>query len=150
MAFVHHRTIRFADTDAAGVVYFANLLSICHEAYEAALAAAGINLKTFFRGETIAIPIVHAEADYWQPFFCGEVCVITLSPVLLSPHKFEIRYRLQHPDQIGTDKAAGQAQTLHICIDRQSRERTPLPPELHQWLTHIPSNPDISGSARST
>lgn len=150
MTFVHYRTIRFADTDAAGVVYFANLLSICHEAYEASLAAAGIDLKAFFRGETIALPIVHAEADYWQPFFCGEVCVISLSPALLSPHKFEIRYRLQQPNQVGTDKAAGQAQTLHVCIDRQSRERMALPPELHQWLASIPSNPDIPNRERST
>ena len=42
MPFVYHRTIRFADTDAAGVVFFPNYLTICHEAYEESLAAAGI------------------------------------------------------------------------------------------------------------
>jgi hypothetical protein len=40
MPFSYVRTVRLADTDAAGVVYFARTLSICHEAYEAALAAA--------------------------------------------------------------------------------------------------------------
>ncbi|MDJ0549913.1 MAG: 1,4-dihydroxy-2-naphthoyl-CoA hydrolase, partial [Microcystis aeruginosa] len=30
----YERLIYLADTDAAGVVYFAHLLSICHEAYE--------------------------------------------------------------------------------------------------------------------
>ena len=45
MSFAYSRTIHFADTDAAGVVYFARYLSICHEAYEEALAAAGIDMK---------------------------------------------------------------------------------------------------------
>ena len=34
MAFAYYYTVRFQDTDAAGVVYFANVLRICHEAYE--------------------------------------------------------------------------------------------------------------------
>ena len=48
MAFTLRRVIRFQETDAAGVVYFANLLALCHEAYEASLAHAGIALKPFF------------------------------------------------------------------------------------------------------
>jgi len=34
MPFTYSRTVHFADTDAAGVVFFANFLAICHEAYE--------------------------------------------------------------------------------------------------------------------
>ena len=45
MPFVYRRTIRFADTDAAGVVFFPNYLAICHEAYEESLADDGIELK---------------------------------------------------------------------------------------------------------
>jgi hypothetical protein len=33
----------------AGVVYFAHLLSICHEAYEFSLAQFGINIKDFLK-----------------------------------------------------------------------------------------------------
>ncbi|MBD2021122.1 1,4-dihydroxy-2-naphthoyl-CoA hydrolase, partial [Leptolyngbya sp. FACHB-36] len=46
MPFVYSRTVRFSDTDAAGVVYFASALSICHEAYEASLAAVGVDLRS--------------------------------------------------------------------------------------------------------
>ncbi|HEY9664175.1 MAG TPA: thioesterase family protein, partial [Allocoleopsis sp.] len=92
MPFTYHRTIRFSDTDAAGVVYFANVLSICHEAYEASLAASGVDLKEFFRGQTIAVPIVHAEIDFLQPLFCGESYVIQMQPTLLGDHKFAINY----------------------------------------------------------
>ena len=51
MPFTYERTIHFADTDAAGVVFFANYLRLCHEAYEEALAAAGGN-KTEIAAES--------------------------------------------------------------------------------------------------
>lgn len=47
MPFVYHRTIRFQDTDSAGVVYFANTLAMCHEAYEESLMASGIQVQKF-------------------------------------------------------------------------------------------------------
>jgi 1,4-dihydroxy-2-naphthoyl-CoA hydrolase len=58
MAFIYSRTIHFQETDAAGVVYFANLLALCHEAYEASLAEAGVDLRQFFSsGGEVAVPV---------------------------------------------------------------------------------------------
>lgn len=146
MAFVYHRTIRFQDTDAAGVVYFANVLSFCHEAYEASLAAAGIELKTFFRGDPVAIPIVHAAIDYFQPMFCGETYAIAVEPALLSPGKFQIHYTI-HKDHKEDNQPISRATTVHVCIDVATRSRAPLPSPVEQWLATIPSNPDISVGA---
>lgn len=74
----YYRIIHFSDTDAVGVVYFASLLSICHEAYENALETAGIELKTFFTQTTIAIPIVHATIDFYHPLMCRDRLQIDL------------------------------------------------------------------------
>jgi 1,4-dihydroxy-2-naphthoyl-CoA hydrolase len=141
MPYTYCRTIRFADTDAAGVVYFANVLSICHEAYEASLAAAGIELNRFFRSELAAVPIVHAEIDYFQPMRCGEQYEVEVSPTLLKPDKFEVQYRIRALDQIAQadDRVIGRATTIHLCIEPQSRQRLPLPLELQQWLDAIKS-----------
>jgi 1,4-dihydroxy-2-naphthoyl-CoA hydrolase len=134
MSYVYQRTIRLQDTDAAGVVYFANLLSICHEAYEASLIAAGIDLRAFFHSD-LAIPIVHAEIDYFQPLFCGETYQITVIPVVLGDQlprprdKFKIQYDLRQAEQL-----VGRASTVHLCIDAASRSRQPLPPAIEQWL----------------
>lgn len=153
MPFSHLRTIRFQDTDAAGVVYFANALSICHEAYEASLAAAGIDLKSFFRGESIAVPIVHAEISYFQPMFCGETYLIEVAPKLLSPDKFQIHYTVRGPVSAAdmgeqtahslSSKSISEATTVHLCIDPATRKRMPLPSQLSYWLDTIPSNLDI-------
>jgi 1,4-dihydroxy-2-naphthoyl-CoA hydrolase len=158
--FTYRRTVRFQDTDAAGVVYFANVLSMCHESYEASLAAGGIDLKIFFCGE-VALPIIHAEIDYMQPMFCGETYLISVAPILLSPDKFENRYQIStvlaeptaelaepnsQPEEIAASVVA-QAVTLHLCIDAKTRKRRALPSQVRHWLEHIPSNLDISAQS---
>ncbi|MCU0525262.1 MAG: acyl-CoA thioesterase [Elainella sp. Prado103] len=137
MTFVYSHTVRFAETDAAGVVYFANLLTICHAGYEASLAAAGVDLQTFFRGESVAMPIVHAEADYFQPLHCGDVCAIEVMPTQLGSHKFQVHYRLfqNAPDE--KHQLAAQATTLHLCIHPTTRSKLALPASIQAWLDMI-------------
>lgn len=129
MPFSYSRTIRFADTDGAGVVYFAQVFSICHEAYEASLESQGINLREFFRDPAIAVPIVHAEANFRQPMFCGDRITITLQPQQLSADSYEIRYEIHTQSQL-----VAQAQTKHVCINPQGKTRQELPIHLSQWL----------------
>ena len=132
MPFIHTRIIRFHDTDAAGVVYFANVLSMCHEAYEASLDASGINLRLFFRDPTVAIPIVHASVDFFRPMICGDQQQIYLTPEQLTTSGFEITYQIfsaEAPDQL-----VGRATTRHVCIDPASRTRKEIPIEMTRWL----------------
>ena len=128
---VYQRTINFRDTDAAGVVYFANGLSLCHEAYEASLAASGINLQSFFKGETIAVPITHASIDFFKPMSCGDRIAITLTTEILSSTEFQINYQLFFGEG---DKAIAKAITKHTCINVATRKRCNLYPALLEWL----------------
>jgi len=143
MPFTYSRIVHFQDTDAAGVVYFANVLNICHEAYEASLAATGINLRAFFQGIPVPVPIVHAEVDFFQPLFCGDALAIHLIPKLPSgsgtgeddspsDSQFDIEYQIF----TSTQKVAAQALTRHMCIDAMERKRRSLPPELRHWCDH--------------
>jgi 1,4-dihydroxy-2-naphthoyl-CoA hydrolase len=131
---VYERTINFRDTDAAGVVYFANGLSLCHEAYEASLAASGINLQSFFKGEVIAVPITHASIDFFKPMFCGDRIAITLTTELLGSTEFQINYQLFFGEG---DKAIAKAITKHTCIDVATRKRCNLYPALLEWLERL-------------
>jgi len=132
MPFVYKRTVRFQDTDAAGVVYFANVLAMCHEAYEASLAATEIDLKVFFSNPAIAIPIVHAEVDFFRPLFCGDQLQIQLTPQLLSAQEFIIHYQI-FAAEMG-DRALCKAQTRHVCIDPTARVRQDLSNVMLTWL----------------
>jgi 1,4-dihydroxy-2-naphthoyl-CoA hydrolase len=130
--FTYLRIIHFPDTDAAGVVFFANYLSICHEAYEEALAAAGLPIRTFFSDQSVMIPISKSSADYHRPLFCGDRVRVTLKPTLLDEHSYAIEYDLV---RTGTnEKLAGHVRTAHVCINSVTRERTLLPPALLAWI----------------
>ncbi len=133
MPFVYHRTVHFADTDAAGVVFFANYLAICHEAYEEALAAAGIDLKTFFADTGVVVPIARSEADYLRPLTCGAKLRVTVVPEAIGEDSFALRceiIRLGRPE-----KCAARVRTEHVCTSSQKRTRTPLPPALAAWVS---------------
>jgi 1,4-dihydroxy-2-naphthoyl-CoA hydrolase len=134
MPFTHNRTVRFQDTDAAGVVYFANVLSICHEAYEASLAASGINLKSFFNNPTAAIPIIHASVDFLRPMFCGDKLLIHLTPQQLGENKFEIAYQIVEASS--SEQQLAKAITKHVCINSITRTRTQLPEAITHWLCY--------------
>ncbi|MDF2388604.1 acyl-CoA thioesterase [Nostoc ellipsosporum NOK] len=129
MTFTYNRTVRFQDTDAAQVVYFANVLGICHEAYEESLAASGINLKDFFTNPSVAFPIVHTSVDFFRPMFCGDNLVISLIPQKLGVDKFEIAYEISVADVV-----VAKAITRHVCIDASSRKKQELPEEIVSWL----------------
>ncbi len=135
--FVYHRTIHFSDTDAAGVVYFANGLSMCHEAYEASIAASGIALQSFFRGTAIAVPITHASIDFYKPMFCGDCIAISLAPSLRSPAEFQIAYDLYFDREDPERTAIARALTTHVCIDSSTRKRCNLSDQLLKWINKV-------------
>lgn len=132
MDFTYSRTIRFADTDAAGVVYFANYLSICHEAYEEALLEAGIELNRFFGESGVIIPISRAESDYLRPLRCGDKIEVELSSEQTRESEFVLHYKVF----IATParKLTAKGRTTHVCIDSSTRQRTPLPEKLSAWV----------------
>ena len=126
--------MRFGDTDAAGVVHFARLLSWCHEAYEESLERYGIAAAAIFPGQgtdtpAVALPIVHCSADFRRPLVCGDPLAIALEPLRIDPGCFELRYRFRRGEE-----PVAQALTRHLAIDATSRRRCPLPPPINRWL----------------
>jgi 1,4-dihydroxy-2-naphthoyl-CoA hydrolase len=133
MEYCWHYQVQLRDTDAAGVVYFANFLALCHSAYEAALTNAEINFQMLVTGDVL-LPIVHASADFKQPLFCGNQIRICLTPRQLGDGKFDITYQIYLID----GRLAGTVSTVHVAIDRTTRQRASLPAAMQDWL-NIPS-----------
>jgi 1,4-dihydroxy-2-naphthoyl-CoA hydrolase len=133
MPFTYNRTVHFADTDAAGVVYFANYLSICHEAYEEALAAAGIDLKGFFSANAVVVPVSKSEAEYRRPLSCGDKLRVSVRPNSLSADSYEVVYEVM---RVGPpEKNAARIRTEHVCVDSTTRARKALPAQLANWVS---------------
>jgi 1,4-dihydroxy-2-naphthoyl-CoA hydrolase len=128
----YERLIYLADTDAAGVVYFAHLLSICHEAYEFSLAQFGINIKDFFKDSPVALPITQAEIQFFRPLFCGDQIQINFTARSLSENEFQLQYKIYLAEIM-----VAKAKTRHVCIDPTARKRIPFPESLKNWLGYL-------------
>jgi 1,4-dihydroxy-2-naphthoyl-CoA hydrolase len=132
MPFYYDYTVQFRDTDAAGVVYFANIISICHVAYEASLIESGVDLKSFVNNSEFAVPITHVSADFFRPLFCGDRVTIELIPHSIDSYKCEIKYQVLAREDRQLVLAA--ATTKHVVIDPATRKRKDLPEMLTNWL----------------
>ncbi len=128
----YERTIRFAEVDGAGFVFFANYLVLCHEAYEASLAKAGLELRKFFGENKLLIPITKTQAQFLGPLQSGDRVRIELTATATGDNAFGISYRLVHLG--ATEKLVGLARTEHMAIDLHTLERKALPAPFMAWL----------------
>src|SRR5580692_286582 len=76
--FTYTTKIRLHDTDAAGIIFFANQFKIVHDAYEDLLESFGWSFHTMLKGTSYFLPIVHAESDYKAPVLVGDIIVIAI------------------------------------------------------------------------
>jgi len=127
------RTVRFGDTDAAGVMHFARLLVWCHEGYEESLERFGLAAAAVFPTPAttpeVALPIVHCSADFRRPLVCGDRLAIRLEPHRIDPGSFAVTYTFS----CGGEQVA-QGLTRHLAIAAATRQRCPLPDTLNRWL----------------
>jgi 1,4-dihydroxy-2-naphthoyl-CoA hydrolase len=132
MVFNYSRRVYLGDTDAAGVVYFAKGMEICHDAYEESLALAGVSLQQILQAGKIILPITHAEIDFLRPLFCGDQLQVSLVADLINQSEFAIAYQIYNANNL--DKVLVQAKTQHVCINPEIKKRVDLPFILLAWL----------------
>jgi 1,4-dihydroxy-2-naphthoyl-CoA hydrolase len=134
------RTVRFGDTDAAGVIHFHQLLRWCHEAWEESLERFGISAAEIFpaggppgsseaTAPPVALPIVHCSADFRRPLVCGDPLTLQLQPERLDPSSFEVRTTVLRGDEL-----VAQGLIRHVAIGLEDRRRCGLPEPLQRWL----------------
>jgi len=130
------RTVRFGETDAAGVVHFLELFRWCHEAWEESLEKYGIVLQEIFPTTQIkisqldvALPVVHCEANYFQPLYVGDTINIELNPEKINDSSFVLRFKFKkNGEKIGT------ANIKHVSINPITRDICALSKQINFWL----------------
>ncbi len=133
---IFKRTIRFGDSDAAGVIHFHNLFRWAHESWEQSLEEYGIDpLEIFPVGKenndklTTALPIVHCEADFLKRVRTGDRLTIEIQPKKIDKSSFQVKTSfLSQEDYVAISLIR------HIAINVGSRERCPLPEGIERWL----------------
>ncbi|MCS6772173.1 MAG: acyl-CoA thioesterase [Kiritimatiellae bacterium] len=134
--FVHKTSVRLHDTDAAGVLYFANQFRIAHEAYEAFMEQAGFGLGDVLKRGKIALPIVRADGDFRMPLHVGDPLELTLRLLRMGRTSFTLVCRLAKDG-----KTAGHVTTTHVAIDPRTRRKKELPAALRRALAPLKNTP---------
>lgn len=127
--FQYTTQIRLHHTDAAGRVYFNQVFTLAHECYEQFLDEV-YPLDALLATGDVFLPIVHAEADYYQPLKVAQPIVITMNLDKLGHSSFHLRFEITS-DQ---DTPAAIVKTSHVCVDRETQRPIPVPEALRQAL----------------
>ena len=130
------RTVRFGETDSAGVVHFLELFKWCHEVWEESLEKYGIDLQEIFptsqsntKQLDIALPVVNCEANYFQPLYVGDSIKIELYPEKINDYSFKIRFKLKKNGEL-----IGLIKMQHFSINAITREKCSLSNQINIWL----------------
>jgi acyl-CoA thioester hydrolase len=120
--------VRFAETDAQGVVYHANFLVYCEVARTEYFRALYGELTADERrhGRDYDTTIVHAACDYRAPARFDDSLRIWCRVAELGRSSLTFAYRVA---RITDEQLICEARTVQVAISRATRKSTPLPSE---------------------
>jgi len=112
------KRIYYHDTDAGGVVYYANYLKYMEEARTQFLEERGVYIKKL-AGEGTLFVVAHQEIDYKFPAFYGDILDVSSKITCISNVKLE--YVHQVKNQEGRLVCIGKA--VLVCVDKDIKPR---------------------------
>lgn len=115
-------TLKFRDADPAQIMYFGNLFSIAHDAFEEFIVAAGYKYHEWFSKTEHMIPIRHAEADFLAPFVPGFTYDIEMGVAEMRETSFTMKYTFR-----SRDKVHGTVLMVHAVLDPQTKQKMKIP-----------------------
>ena len=124
--------VKLHDTDAAGILFFANYFRIAHTTYEAFMKSIGCGLDYIIRASDYLLLIAHAEADYDRGLSHGDKFTISLK-AKIGQTSFTLSYLVKD----GDGNVAATLRTVHVSVDKKNGEKIPLPEEVRQGLLSI-------------
>lgn len=121
--------VYYEDTDAAGVVYYANYLKFMERARTEWLAALGFPLASFEREHGVAFVVQHCEIDFHAPARLNDALTATVEVVARGAARLVVRQHVRRDDTVLTT-----AQVTLACIDTARWRPTRMPQPLMQRL----------------
>ena len=123
--------VYYEDTDAAGVVYYANYLKFMERARTEWLAALGLPLARFEREHGVAFVVQRCEIDYRAPARLNDALAATVEVVDRGAARLVLRQHVLRDEALLTT-----ALVTLACIDTTRWRPTRIPePLMHRLET---------------
>ena len=121
----------WADTDAAGIVYFSHFFRLVEQAEEELFRASGKNRQTLLEENQIWMPRVEAFSKFQRPIRNGMAVRVRLNPRLKGQKT--IRYEFEILPEDGEDRLAEGYVTI-VVVDRSRFKGVPVPESFRKVL----------------
>jgi acyl-CoA thioester hydrolase len=114
----HRRAIRvyFEDTDAAGVVYYANYLKFAERARTDMLRDLGVSHAEMMKRDGLVLVVRRCEIEYLKPARLDDLLTIETGTAKLGGASAELRQRVLRDGELLADLTV-----LVVCIGRDGR-----------------------------
>ncbi|ADH85587.1 acyl-CoA thioesterase [Desulfurivibrio alkaliphilus] len=134
---VHRHALRvlYGDTDAGGVVYYANYLRFC-EAGRTELMRAQVVSYRSLEEQGVILPVVDCRVRYKASARYDDLLTVETSLVEVKAVSCRFNYRLSNEQ----GRLLALAYTTHAAVDR-SGKLTRLPPEILAGLQKLAATP---------
>ena len=131
--FRYKTKIRLYDTDAAGILFFANQFRLVEEAYEEFLEENGIQIKDFLDKSNFIVPIVHADSDFLHPLRAGDKIEIEIDLLKIGDSSFTLTHRIFNSDKT----LCGKGSTVHVSVSSGTFKKIMMPDQIIDILNSI-------------
>ncbi len=107
------RRILLNHTDAFGIAFTGQLVTIAMEAVEEVLAGTAMDYAAMLRERRFGTPVVHLESDFRRPLRHGQAAEIRVSCVRIGERSYSLRAEFF----IGEDAPVATVTMVHACVD---------------------------------
>lgn len=128
------------ESDATGVLYFAEAFKIAQETFEEFLSTVGKSWGEYLKEGDLLLPIVHAEGDYFAPVQVGDALHLFLSLEKMGTTSFTLRCRFE---EAATSKLLGTTSIVHVVIDRKAWKPMAIPEFIKDALLFLQEAKDL-------
>jgi len=130
MSFSTRITVRFADADPAGLVYYAEIFHYCHVAMEEFFAAhCGTAYEVLIGGERLGFPTVNVHTEFLAPLVYGDEALIEVYASDVGESSVTFEYRVYRASDLTLCVRSTQ---VHAAMNLDTHCAVPIPEKYRQ------------------
>lgn len=127
--FLHPVRVYYEDTDAAGVVYYANYLKFCERARTEWLRASGFEQQKLLTEAGIVFVVRTVKADYLKSAVLDDALQVITTIAKLGHASLVFAQKVVRGDEV-----LFVAEIVVACVDWNRKRSTPIPPAVRAQL----------------
>ncbi len=128
--------VHWADTDAAGIVWFGNFLRFFEEAEDELFRALGRTRIELIRDLGILMPRVEAECRFRSPARAEEVLAVGIGVQEMTDRRISYLFEARERD---TDRLVCEGSYRVACVSADTFKSRDFPPPMRVLLARLPS-----------